>query len=136
MPPADQHLPLAQNGRAMPTSQNDTPDVPKVTLTTFARYLTASSGKRIECIRGQIRTYDHDYRPGPAFYQDFVDAIKRGRRTGADELAMQRVIAAQADGPRRDHYTELAGHWLALNEMRLEMVQCGSAIWQTSSLVV
>src|SRR5258708_29022367 len=96
----------------MAISQNDTPHVPKVGLTTFATYITASSGRRIDCIRDQIRTYNHDYRPGPAFYQDFVDAMKRGRCTGADELAMQRVIAAQSDGPRRDHYKQLAHHCL------------------------
>jgi hypothetical protein len=49
---------------------------------------------------------------------------------------MERVIAAQADEPRRDHYTEIAGHWLAMDELRLPMVSCGSANWQAPRLAV
>lgn len=120
----------------MLSGSNDTPHVPKVGLTTFAAYLTASSGKRIDCIRDQIRTRSRDFRPGPAFYQDMIDAMKRGRSSGADELAMQRVIAAQSDGPRRDHYTQLADHWLALRELRLPLVAFGSATWRAPSLSV
>ena len=49
---------------------------------------------------------------------------------------MERVIAAQADGPRRDHYIELAGHWLAMDELRLPMTACGWATWQAPRLAV
>lgn len=58
--------------------------------------------------------FDQPYRPGAAFYQDFKDAVVYGRQTGADYLAMQRVVAAQRDGARRQHYEDLAKHWLAL----------------------
>lgn len=77
-----------------------------------------------------------DGRPAPAFYQDMIDAMKRGRSSGADEPAIQRVIAGQFDGPRRDHYTQLADHWLAMRELRLPLVACGSATWRTPSLSV
>lgn len=120
----------------MAIRQNDTPDVLKVGLTTFATYITAPSGKRIDCVRGQIRTYDQDYRPGPSYYQDFLDAVRRGRKSGADELAMQRVIVAQSEGARRDHYKELAEHWLAMSELQLPPVSHGATIWRTPYLSV
>ena len=81
----------------MAISQSNTPQVPKVGLTTFASYLTATSSDRIDCIRQQIRIYGQNYQPGPAFYKDFVEAVRRGRVTGADELILHRVIAAQPD---------------------------------------
>jgi hypothetical protein len=120
----------------MPISQSNTPQVPKVGLTTFAGYLTATSSERIDCVRQQIRIYGQNYQPGPAFYGDFVEAVRRGRVTGADELALRRVIAAQPDGPRKDHYGDLARHWLALQELRRPIAPSGGAMWRTGRLAV
>lgn len=120
----------------MAISQSNTPQVPKVGLTTFASYLTATSSDRIDCIRQQIRIYAQTYQPGPAFYGDFVEAVRRGRVTGADELVLQRVIAAQPDGPRKEHYADLARHWLAVPELRLPIAPTGRAIWRTPRLAV
>lgn len=120
----------------MAGKESDTPGVPKVTLTTFAEYLTAPSSARIDCVRQQIRLYGQDYHPGPSFYRDFVDAVVEGRRTGADELVLKRVVKAQRDDTRREHYVTLARHWLALAELRLPMASCGRAVWMTSRLSV
>jgi hypothetical protein len=120
----------------MAISQSNTPQVPKVGLTTFASYLTATSSERIDCVRQQIKIYGQSYQPGPAFYGDFVEAVRRGRRTGADELVMQRVVAAKPSGPRKGHYSDLARHWLALRELRLPITASGSAIWRTPHLAV
>jgi hypothetical protein len=120
----------------MAASQSNTPQVPKVGLTTFASYLTATSSERIDCVRQQIRIYGQKYQPGPAFYGDFVDAVRRGRVTGADELVLQRVIAAQPDGPRKEHYSALARHWLALPELRLPLAPTSGTIWLTPRLAV
>jgi hypothetical protein len=120
----------------MAISQSDTPQVPKVGLTTFASYLTATASERIDCVRQQIRIYGQSYQLGPAFYHDFVDAVRRGRVTGADELVMQHVIGAQIDGPRKDHYNDLARHWLALRELRLPIAPSGGAVWRTPHLAV
>lgn len=120
----------------MAASQSNTPQVPKVGLTTFASYLTATSSERIDCVRQQIKIYGQNYQPGPAFYGDFVEAVRRGRVTGADELVLQRVIAAQPDGPRKEHYGHLARHWLALPELRLSIAPTGGTIWRTPRLAV
>jgi hypothetical protein len=120
----------------MAIGQSNTPQVLKVGLTTFARYLTATSSERIDCVRQQIRIYDQNYQPGPAFYRDFVEAVRRSRASGADELVLQRVIAALPDGPRKEHYGDLARHWLALPELRLPIASAGGTIWRTSRLAV
>lgn len=120
----------------MAANQGNTPQVPKVGLTTFASYLAARSSERIDCIRQQIRIYGQTYQPGPAFYGDFIEAVRQGRITGADELVLQRVIAAQSDGPRKNHYCDLARHWLALAELRLPIVPSGGTIWHTPRLAV
>jgi len=117
-------------------SQVNTPQVPKVGLTTFANYLTATSSERIDCVRQQIRIYGQTYVPGPAFYKDFVEAVRRGRVESADELRMRRVVSAQSEGPRRQHYADLARHWLAMDTLRLPGAPCGSATWQTPRLTV
>lgn len=135
LPPAVASTPV-QNGRVMLISQSNTPLIPKVGLTTFASYLTATSSERIDCVRQQIRIYGQSYQPGPAFYGDFVDALRRARVTGADELVMQRVIAAQPEGPRKEHYRQLAHHWLAVSELRLPIAPSGGAIWRTAPLAV
>ena len=120
----------------MAASQSNTPQVPKVGLTTFASYLTATSSERIDCIRQQIRIYGQSYQPGPAFYGDFVEAVRRARVTGADELVLRGLVAAQRDGPRKDHYGDLARHWLALPELRLPIAPTGGTIWRTPRLDV
>lgn len=120
----------------MAISQSNTPQVPKVGFTTFASYLTATSSERIDCVRQQIKIYGQPYHPGPAFYHDFVAAVRRGRVTGADELILQRVIAAQPDGPQKEHYGDLARHWLALPELRLPVAPTGGTIWRTPRLAV
>lgn len=119
----------------MPLSQNP-PRLPKVGLTTFASYLTASSSERIDCVREQIRIYGQPYQPGPAFYGDFVDAVRRARVTGADELVMRHAVAAQPVGPRKAHYDQLARCWLAIPELRLPLTSVGAATWRTSHLTV
>jgi hypothetical protein len=120
----------------MATPPNPDTRVQRITLTTFAEYLTARSSARIDCVRQQIRTYDQDYHPGPSFYHDFVDAVVKGRRTGADHLILQTVAQAQRNGARRDHYATLAEHWLAMPELHLPLVTCGRAVWTTPRLTV
>ena len=120
----------------MAIGQSNTPQVPKVGLTTFASYLTATSSERIDCVRQQIRIYGQSYQPGPAFYGDFVEAVRRGRVTGADELVLQGVIEAQPDGSRKEHYGDLVRHWLALSELRLPIAPTGKTIWRTPRLAV
>ncbi len=39
----------------------------------FAEYLSAGTSRRIDCVRRQIETYAEPYRPGAAFYKDFID---------------------------------------------------------------
>ena len=112
------------------------PRVPRITLTTFAEYLTAGSSARIDCIRQQIRTYEQEYHPGPSFYQDFVEAVVKGRQTGADHLVLQNVVHAQRNDARHDHYATLAEHWLAMSGLHLPLVQCGRAVWATPWLAV
>lgn len=121
---------------AMANPPGATPRVPRITLTTFAEYLSARSSKRIDCIRDQIRTYQQDYHPGPSFYRDFVEAVVKGRRTGADHLVVQGVAQAQHNITKRDHYTTLAAHWLAMPKLHLPLVRCGSAAWITPRLTV
>lgn len=113
-----------------------TMSVPRVTATTLAEYLTANGSGKIDCVRDQIRIYGQEYRPGPAFYQDFKGAVVHGRETGADHLAMQRVISAQHDPARRKHYSALAEHWLALTDLHLPLVAHARTEWVTSRLVV
>lgn len=110
--------------------------VPRITLTTFAEYLTARSSARIDCVRQQIRTYEQDYHPGPSFYQDFIEGVVKGRQTGADHLVLQSVVQAQRNEARHDHYTALAEHWLAMSKLHLPLVQCDRAIWTTPWLAV
>jgi hypothetical protein len=110
--------------------------VPRITLTTFAEYLTARSSARIDCVRQQIRTYEQNYHPGPSFYRDFVDAVVKGRRTGADHLIFQHVVQAQRNDVRRGHYATLAEHWLAMPKLHLPLVTCGRAVWTTPRLTV
>ena len=77
---------LHKNGNTVVSNKTGTPSLPKVTLTTFASYLTAASSERIDCIRQQIRIYEQEYRQGATFYRDFLEGAIEGRRTGADEL--------------------------------------------------
>jgi hypothetical protein len=112
------------------------PRVQRVTLTTFAEYLTAGSSARIDCVRQQIRTYEQEYHPGPSFYQDFVEAVVKGRQTGADHLVLQSVVQAQHNETRHAHYALLAEHWLAMSELHLPLVHCSRAIWTTPRLAV
>jgi hypothetical protein len=49
---------------------------------------------------------------------------------------MQRVVAAQPDGPRMEHYSDLARHWLALPELLLPVAPNGTATWCTPHLAV
>jgi hypothetical protein len=121
---------------AMAINQSNTPRVPKVGLTTFATYLTASASERIDCVREQIRMYEQSYVPGPAFYRDFVEAVRRARVSGADELILQRLVASQPDGPRKQHYESLARHWLAMPELRLPIAPNAAATWFTPHLAV
>lgn len=130
------HPPLLQRVRSMAAASTSTPRVPKVTLTTFTEYLTATSSAQIDCVFQQIRTYEQNYQPGPAFYKDFVEAVVKGRATGADHLVLQRVIQAQRNEVRRDHYTALAEHWLAISALRLPIAPYGRATWATPKLVV
>jgi hypothetical protein len=120
----------------MANLSSPTTRVQRITLTTFAEYLTARSSARIDCVRQQIRTYEQDYRPGPSFYHDFVDAVVKGRRTGADHLTLQNVVQAQRNEARHDHYAILAEHWMALRKLHLPLVTCGRAVWTTPRLTV
>ena len=110
--------------------------VPRVSATTFAEYLTASASSKIDCVKDQIRIYDQPYRMGPAFYQDFIDAVIQGRASGADHLAIQRIVSAQRDPARQRHYADLAQHWLALCELQRPLVPHGRAEWLTPRLTV
>ena len=110
--------------------------VPKVSLTTFAEYLTAGASARIDCIRNQIKIYEQDYRPGPAFYRDFVDAVVKGRSTGSDHLVMQHVVQTQRNDARHEHYAVLAEHWLNMSRLHLPLVSHGQAVWVTPRLTV
>ncbi len=49
---------------------------------------------------------------------------------------MRLVVAAQREGPRREHYADLARHWLAMSTWHLPDVPCGSAVWRTPHLTV
>lgn len=120
----------------MAGAQGDTPRVPKITLTTFAEYLTARSSARIDCVRQQIKIYEQAYHPGPAFYGEFVDAVIKGRSTGADHLVLRRVVQAQRNEARHEHYGALAKHWLAMTQLHLPLVTCGRALWTTPRLAV
>lgn len=116
--------------------RRDTSSVLAVPLTTFAEYLTASASSKIDCVKDQIRIFEQPYRPGAAFYHDFKEAVVQGRQTGADHLAMQRVVAAQRDNARRQHYDTLSQHWLAMPQLHLPPVPYGQAAWQTPRLGV
>ena len=120
----------------MASTSGNTPRVPRITLTTFAEYLTARPAARIDCVRDQIKIYEQDYHPGPAFYGDLVEAIVKGRSTGADHRALEHAVQAQRNDVRREHYTTLAKHWLAIAELRLPLVSCGRALWTTPRLTV
>jgi hypothetical protein len=136
MPPAGERSFLVQIGRTLATSPSSTLGVPKVGLTTFTTYLAARSSQRIDCVRQQIRLHSQDYRPGPAFYQDFMDAVLEGRGANTDELALRRVTSAQSQEARHDHYADLTRHWLALAQLHQPLVPCGNALWRTPSLIV
>jgi hypothetical protein len=110
--------------------------LPRVSLTTFAEYVTASASGRIDCVRDQQRIYSKPYHPGPSFYQAFTDGVIRGLRTGASHLAMQTTVGAQRDEARRQHYTALAPHWLALADLHLPLAAHSQALWLTPCLAV
>lgn len=120
----------------MVTAIPGTKHVPRVSATTFAEYLTASASSKIDCVKDQIRIYDQPYRMGPAYYHDFTDAVRHGRASGADHLAMQRIVSAQRDAARQRHYADLAQHWLALRELHLPLIPHGRAEWLTPQLTV
>jgi hypothetical protein len=111
-------------------------DTPHVTLTTFAEYLTARPSARIDCVRQQIKIYEQDYQRGPMFYREFVEAVLRGRTAGADHLVLKRAVQAQRNDVRREHYENLAEHWLALSDLHLPVVSHGRALWVTQRLTV
>jgi hypothetical protein len=73
-------LNLHKNGNAVVSNKTDTPSLPKVTLTTFASYLTAASSERIDCIRQQIKIYEQEYRQGPPSTANF----SKGRSKAAE----------------------------------------------------
>jgi hypothetical protein len=110
--------------------------VPRVSLTTFAEYVTSSASARIDCVRDQQRIYGKPYHPGPSFYQAFTDGVIRGLRTGASDLAMQTTVRAQRDEARRQHYTALAPHWLALTGLHRPLATHSHALWLTPRLAV
>jgi hypothetical protein len=72
--------------------------------------------------------FDQPYRPGAALYHDFKEAVVRGRECGADQLAMQRVVASQRDQARHRHYDALAQHWLAMRKLHLPLIPYGQAL--------
>jgi hypothetical protein len=113
-----------------------TPHVPRVSMTTFAEYLTAHASGKIDCVREQIQLYAKPYRPGPSYYQAFKDGVRRGRSSGSDHLAMQRVVAAQRNQAQRQHYATLAEHWLALSQLHLPLSSHGQAVWATPRLTI
>jgi len=111
-------------------------DALRVSLTTFAEYLTASASSKIDCVKDQIQIYSKDYQRGPWFYHAFVDGVVKGRTSGADHLVMQATVNSQRDDPKRQHYEVLAKHWLALTDLHQPLVGYGRAEWLTPTLAV
>lgn len=106
----------------------------RVSLNGFARFVSAKSSGRLDCVREQISLYGNSYRAS-SFYGDFVGALVAGRRSGADELALQRCVV-DADERRRSHYATLRRHWLAMPQLHLPLATAGRAQWESEDLTV
>jgi uncharacterized alpha-E superfamily protein len=111
----------------MARGQIPTPRKPRVGMSGFAEYLSAGTSRRIDCVRQQIETYAEPYRPGAAFYKDFIDALLADRRNGADAAALQDCIEAQRVDARRSHYVLLKEHWLAMPTLHRPLQAVGKA---------
>jgi hypothetical protein len=104
-------------------------------MTSFAEFHGAGSSGRLDCVRRQIQLYENDYRAS-AFYRDFVEALRAGRRSGTDELTLQRCISGQKVDARRQNYADLKRGWLAMPELHLPLERIGSARWSVTGLTV
>lgn len=101
---------------------------PRVGMSSFVECL--------DCVRRQVEVYAGPYKPGAAFYQDFTDALVAGRRSGTDELSLQRCVRAQRDEIRQAHFDQLRRYWLDMPELHLPFVPLGKTQWETPSLTV
>jgi hypothetical protein len=120
----------------MSTGQIHHPSKPRVGMSGFAEYLTAGTSRRIDCVRQQIETYAESYRPGAAFYKEFIDAVVAGRRNGTDAASLQDCIESQRVDARRAHYSLLREHWLAMPMLHRPLQAVGRARWEVDSLAV
>lgn len=118
------------------TSRASSSSKPRVGMSSFAEYVSAGTTGRIDCVRQQIATYAEPYRPGAAFYKDFIDALVAGRRDGIDGAALQACVDAQRVDARRSHYSQLREHWLALPELHQPVKTVGKARWEVDGLAV
>lgn len=123
----------------MPQSLGDTPQkAVKITLGTFAEFLSASPSQRLDCVQRQRASYAQPFTPGASFYQEFVVAAQRGRQTGNDVMNLRAAVAKQRVPARQSHYSELTDAWLEWIETQgwPSSEPVGRSDWQLPALVV
>ncbi len=115
------------------SSGEDTPTRLRVSVTSFGEFVGASSSGCFECVQRQVETRQQPFVPGGDFYQAFSWGLVAGRTAGADELVMQRCVAAQRSEVRKRHYEVLASHWINLKHLHLPLVDVERSTWRNPS---
>lgn len=118
-------------------TKSGSPERIRISLNTFADYLSATPSQRIDCVRRQRAAYGQPFVPGANFYADLVRAIQQGRRSGNDAMNV-RAATARQQPTRRLHYSNLAENWLEWleDQGRPESVAVGRTTWSLDSLEV
>ncbi|MDV8025337.1 hypothetical protein [Rhodococcus sp. IEGM 1330] len=87
-----------------------TPLTSKISIGSFADFVTATSSRRLTAVQNTVESYTQVYDPAKDFYKQFRDALRTGIQAG-DDVAKVATAARLAHRNRRDHYDTLAANW-------------------------
>ncbi|MFF0144553.1 hypothetical protein ATK36_3269 [Amycolatopsis sulphurea] len=107
-----------------------------VTLPTFVGYSASSGPSRSSFVRRQRRQYEDPARAAFNYYRRAANAVRAGRATGQDGVAM-RSLVDHAEERTRPHYAAIAGGWLRyLGRRTPELLEVGRTRYSLGELEV
>ncbi|MDT7573282.1 MAG: hypothetical protein QOE05_3456 [Actinomycetota bacterium] len=109
----------------------------KVGLGTYAGYVAAGPGGRMDWLADARRTRESPFSPGGSYYEDWERAARHGRFNGDDADRLAKAAEDARQDHRRAAYEELTGGWLRwLGPEPRAAVKVGAALWSAGPLDV
>lgn len=82
----------------------------KVSIGSFADFVTATPSRRLTAVRNSVDAYNQAYDPARDFYKQFRDALRAGLHAG-DDIHRVENAARMAHRNRQGHYETLSASW-------------------------